>query len=169
MGNSAYATLAYGYDLGDMNLEDSFLYSFDDWWYYTRHLFVPTFNVWNENGGYADGVSHNDPRIATYMTERAAHKATIPAPPVEFVDYGCTSGGDERLLLVMPGTVTRADWYSPTALHSDALDLCRHPRSAWIAFHEFSHDVILPEIRRIREYASWEFPKSLWLLSASYG
>ena len=50
----------------------------DDWWIYTIHGFKHSFQLYDNNGNYLNGIKPSNERIAQYYAEKREFEKTIP-------------------------------------------------------------------------------------------
>jgi hypothetical protein len=119
MGVSTDAILCYGISLEEGTIlpwEEHEL-SLEDWWIEVVHSYKPPFEIYDEEGNYADGKEPDRETIDEYYQHRYEFTKRVSLPPVEVVHH--YSYGYPMYILAVPNTVTAARRGYPVIIDTD--------------------------------------------------
>ena len=116
MGLSTNGEISYGvpfeegyeFPWGDKDIEN--------WWIYDVLGFKHSFQIYDKDGEYLNGVRPSEADVNRYYEEKDAFAKTQPKLPVEMVNY--CSGDYPMYILAIPGTVQTAYRGNPHKLSS---------------------------------------------------
>ena len=129
----------------------------EDWWFIGVCGYVPPFEIFNDNGDYADGVRPHKEKMDEYYAHRQEFRESHPIP-VEIVRH--CSYEYTMFIVAVPGTYISAFRGNPLEFRVANID----PSKA-AAVIDFCEKYCRPK------YEHSEFPemKPCWLLSSMYG
>lgn len=144
MGQSTDGQICYGVMLGseeDIALPWDGYDDVDDWWLYEVLKFKHSFELFDDNGEWINGVEPPQKLIDEYFAERRVFVESNPKPPVVLVN-GCSSSYPVWIAAV-PASCQRANRGYPKKFDPDKLVINDKDRLALIEFcdeYELEYD-----------------------------
>jgi len=136
MGTSTDGQICYGVLIEEGTLlpwdNDEYDGDIEDWWIYGVLGFKHSFEIYDKDGNFIDGVQPSQEKLDAYYSERRKFEEQNEKLPVELVN--CCSGDYPMWIIALPRTIINAKRGYPESFNPAQLKISNKEKELLFAF-----------------------------------